>query len=109
MMLLGGLFLNSGSTPDWLIWAKWLSPLNYGFEIVALNEYHDLTFYCTASQSKNGTCAITSNYTSLYLSLFSLSSLSISLYLSLSFSLSLVYSEYLFYFSFTPIQLGSKR
>jgi len=59
LMLLGGLFLNTGSTPDWLLWAQWLSPMNYGFEILVLNEYDDLTFYCTASQSKNGTCPIT--------------------------------------------------
>jgi len=59
LMLLAGLFVNSGSIPDYIIWAKYLSPFKYGFSIVAQNEFNGLTFTCTASEAKNGTCPYT--------------------------------------------------
>lgn len=51
LMLLGGFFINSGSIPDWLIWAKYFSPFKYGFQILAQNEFTGLTFTCSASST----------------------------------------------------------
>jgi len=60
LMLLGGLFLNNGSVPYYLIWAKYLSPMYYAFDILIQNEMQDKTFYCSGSEfTGNGTCPFT--------------------------------------------------
>jgi len=37
-MLFGGLLANKTTIPDYLIWFKWLSFVNYGYEILMVNE-----------------------------------------------------------------------
>ncbi len=62
LMLLGGLFVNNGSIPDYIIWAKYLSPFKYAFAIVCNTEFSGLTFTCSANEAKNGTCPYTSTF-----------------------------------------------
>lgn len=38
-MLLGGFYINNDSMPDWLAWAKYLSPVRYIFNILIINEF----------------------------------------------------------------------
>eukprot|EP01087_Luapelamoeba_hula_P004661 TRINITY_DN1458_c0_g1_i3.p1 TRINITY_DN1458_c0_g1~~TRINITY_DN1458_c0_g1_i3.p1 ORF type:complete len:729 (+),score=90.59 TRINITY_DN1458_c0_g1_i3:131-2317(+) len=64
LMLLGGLFLNEGNVPDWLIWAKYLSPMKYCFEVLVLNEMDGLTFTCSQAQRDKhaGSCPIANGH-----------------------------------------------
>lgn len=40
-ILLGGLFANVGSIPEWFVWLQWLSPARYGTEALLYNEFSD--------------------------------------------------------------------
>lgn len=49
-LLFGGFFLNSGSTPDYLIWLKYLSWFSYGNEMLVVNQWEDVkNINCTSS------------------------------------------------------------
>ncbi|XP_078321987.1 protein white-like [Crassostrea virginica] len=52
-LLFGGFFLNSGSTPDYLVWLKYLSWFSYGNEMMVVNQWQDVT---RISCSSNTTC-----------------------------------------------------
>lgn len=41
-LLFGGFFLNSGSTPDYLIWLKYISWFYYGNEMLVVNQWEDV-------------------------------------------------------------------
>lgn len=59
MMMFSGFFLNPQTTPSYLVWVKWISPMKYAFSGLARNEYTKLSLYCTQSQYRqipvNGT------------------------------------------------------
>nr|XP_022306294.1 protein white-like isoform X2 [Crassostrea virginica] len=62
-LLFGGFFLNSGSTPDYLIWLKYMSWFFYGNEMLVVNQWDDVTqITCTSSPSclSNGDLVISS-------------------------------------------------
>lgn len=62
-LLFGGFFLNSGSTPDYLVWLKYISWFFYGNEILVVNQWEDVTqISCTTSSSciSNGALVISS-------------------------------------------------
>jgi len=42
-MLFGGFLVNKQSMPSFIIWLKWLSFLNYGFEVLLVNELNNLS------------------------------------------------------------------
>jgi len=46
VMLFGGLFVNNSGIPAYFDWIKYISPVKYGFEALAKNEFYGLTFYC---------------------------------------------------------------
>ncbi|KAG7164314.1 white-like 2 [Homarus americanus] len=53
LMLFGGFFLNSGSTPVYLTWLKYLSWFSYGNEALLVNQWKGVE---TISCNKNQTC-----------------------------------------------------
>ncbi|KAJ3355568.1 ATP-binding cassette sub- G member 1 [Entophlyctis luteolus] len=46
LMLFSGLFINNGSIPAYFDWIKYISPMKYGYEAMAKNEYTGLTIAC---------------------------------------------------------------
>jgi len=61
MMIFSGFYANSATIPVYFIWAPYLSILKYGFNSVALIEFDNNTFYCTADELSNygGVCPFT--------------------------------------------------
>ncbi|KAK8720985.1 hypothetical protein OTU49_012992, partial [Cherax quadricarinatus] len=53
LMLFGGFFLNSGSTPVYLTWMKYLSWFSYGNEALLVNQWYNVE---TIACHKNQTC-----------------------------------------------------
>ncbi|XP_063889214.1 protein white-like isoform X3 [Scylla paramamosain] len=52
LMLFGGFFLNSGSTPVYLTWLKYLSWFSYGNEALLLNQWADVkSIACRANET----------------------------------------------------------
>ena len=41
MILFGGFITNTSTTPDWLAWIQWISPIRYGNEALAHSQYDD--------------------------------------------------------------------
>lgn len=52
LMMFSGFFLNPESTPVYLKWVEYVSPMKYAFSALALNEYKGLELHCTADQFK---------------------------------------------------------
>lgn len=51
-LLFGGFFLNSGSTPDYLIWLKYISWFYYGNEMLVVNQWKDVNIIrCSMGRS----------------------------------------------------------
>eukprot|EP00164_Ancoracysta_twista_P000118 GFYU01000172.1.p1 GENE.GFYU01000172.1~~GFYU01000172.1.p1 ORF type:complete len:677 (+),score=259.76 GFYU01000172.1:101-2131(+) len=50
IMIFSGFFLNSTSTPDYFVWIQWISPINYGYKALMVNEYDGLSFHCDDSE-----------------------------------------------------------
>ncbi|KAJ3191563.1 ATP-binding cassette sub- G member 1 [Irineochytrium annulatum] len=44
LMLFAGVFVQSASIPKWIGWLQYLSPIKYGFEALAKNEFTGLMF-----------------------------------------------------------------
>jgi len=63
LMIFSGYFVNSKTAPVWLSWITYISPNNYAFTAVVLNEYSGLKLHCTSDQLslQNGTyvCPVT--------------------------------------------------
>eukprot|EP01091_Cochliopodium_minus_P001749 TRINITY_DN1168_c0_g1_i1.p1 TRINITY_DN1168_c0_g1~~TRINITY_DN1168_c0_g1_i1.p1 ORF type:complete len:650 (-),score=150.98 TRINITY_DN1168_c0_g1_i1:60-2009(-) len=59
LMLLGGFFVKSSSIPVYLIWIKFMSPIKYAYEILAINEFSGATFTCQLSELVGSICPIT--------------------------------------------------
>jgi len=61
LMMFSGFFLNPESTPVYLQWIEWISPMKYSFAALALNEFSGLKLHCEPDQlrtiSSNGTGA----------------------------------------------------
>ncbi|XP_069178586.1 protein white isoform X2 [Procambarus clarkii] len=53
LMLFGGFFLNSGSTPSYLTWMKYLSWFSYGNEALLVNQWKEVE---NIACNKNQTC-----------------------------------------------------
>ncbi|XP_048753747.2 protein white-like isoform X2 [Ostrea edulis] len=51
-LLFGGFFLNSGSTPVYLIWLKYLSWFSYGNEMMVLNQWDGVTNITCSSNTR---------------------------------------------------------
>lgn len=51
-MMFSGFFLNPESSPVWLLWLEWISPMKYAFSALAQNEFTNLTLYCTDDQMR---------------------------------------------------------
>ena len=47
--MFGGTFLADGDIPDWLIWAKWISPIRAVYTSCFLNEFEGTTWECDES------------------------------------------------------------
>jgi len=41
MILFGGFITNTSTTPAWLAWIQWISPIRYGNEALAHTQYDD--------------------------------------------------------------------
>jgi len=50
LMMFSGFFLNPESTPVYLGWVEWISPMKYAFAVLAQNEFSGLDLHCTADQ-----------------------------------------------------------
>lgn len=50
LMMFSGFFLNPESTPKWLIWVQWISPMKYSFSAIVQNEFNGLSLHCTDTQ-----------------------------------------------------------
>lgn len=50
-LIFSGFLLNSSSTPVYFIWVEPISYMSYGFKTIMKNEYQDLKFTCTASET----------------------------------------------------------
>lgn len=48
--MFSGFFLNAASTPVYLVWFEWLSPMKYAFTALAVNEFEGLELHCTDAQ-----------------------------------------------------------
>jgi len=67
LMIFSGFFVNSGTSPVFLRWIKYISPANYAFTALVKNEFQGLTLACSPGQlsttTVNGTsvsfCGIT--------------------------------------------------
>jgi hypothetical protein len=42
LMLVGGLYVNLASIPQYIRWLQWISPMRYGFQAAMINEFSDL-------------------------------------------------------------------
>ncbi|XP_014789491.2 protein white [Octopus bimaculoides] len=42
LMLFGGLFLNTGSIPDYFIWLKYISWFSYSVEVITVNQWENV-------------------------------------------------------------------
>jgi len=60
-MLFSGFYMNSNSTPVYFKWLEWLSFVKYTYRALSNNEFHGVSFYCTAEElaSSNGICPYT--------------------------------------------------
>uniref|UniRef100_K1QF16 Protein white n=1 Tax=Magallana gigas TaxID=29159 RepID=K1QF16_MAGGI len=70
-LLFGGFFLNSGSTPDYLIWLKYISWFYYGNEMLVVNQWEDVNnIRCSSGPScvPNGELTVAINSHGLLLS-----------------------------------------
>ncbi|CAE8632163.1 unnamed protein product [Polarella glacialis] len=54
LMMFCGFFLNPESTPVFLKWVEFISPMKYAFSALAMNEFDGLTLYCTDDQLRKG-------------------------------------------------------
>lgn len=52
LMMFSGFFLNAESTPVYLKWMEYISPMKYSFAALALNEFQGLELHCTPEQFK---------------------------------------------------------
>eukprot|EP00931_Biecheleriopsis_adriatica_P003136 TRINITY_DN10444_c0_g1_i1.p1 TRINITY_DN10444_c0_g1~~TRINITY_DN10444_c0_g1_i1.p1 ORF type:complete len:649 (+),score=128.43 TRINITY_DN10444_c0_g1_i1:60-2006(+) len=50
LMMFSGFFLNPESTPVWLKWVEYISPIKYGFSALVVNEFEGLKLHCTDDQ-----------------------------------------------------------
>eukprot|EP01102_Stenamoeba_stenopodia_P009171 TRINITY_DN2693_c0_g1_i3.p1 TRINITY_DN2693_c0_g1~~TRINITY_DN2693_c0_g1_i3.p1 ORF type:complete len:120 (-),score=11.18 TRINITY_DN2693_c0_g1_i3:106-465(-) len=50
-MLMGGLFINPDSVPNYFIWILEISPFRYGFAALMINEFTGLEFTCDDAPS----------------------------------------------------------
>jgi len=65
LMIFSGFFVNDATSPVFLNWIKYISPMKYAFVALIRNEFTDLKLHCTAPQltpfpvqSANGTTTI---------------------------------------------------
>ena len=42
MILFGGFIANTATTPAWLGWIQWISPIRYGNEALAHSQFNDV-------------------------------------------------------------------
>ncbi|CAI6001320.1 unnamed protein product, partial [Closterium sp. NIES-64] len=47
LMLFGGFYVNLDSIPVWIRWVRYLSPIQWGFVGLAVNQFEGLTFSCS--------------------------------------------------------------
>ncbi|GJP76866.1 hypothetical protein CLOP_g7316 [Closterium sp. NIES-67] len=47
LMLFGGFYVNLDSIPVWIRWVRYLSPIQWGFVGLAVNQFSGLTFSCS--------------------------------------------------------------
>jgi len=50
LMIFSGFFVNSGTSPAFLRWIKYISPANYAFTALVKNEFGGLSLTCTKEQ-----------------------------------------------------------
>jgi len=50
LMIFSGFFVNAGTSPVFLQWIKYISPMKYAFVALIKNEFSGLHLYCTDSQ-----------------------------------------------------------
>ncbi|CAI7855355.1 unnamed protein product, partial [Closterium sp. NIES-53] len=46
LMLFGGFYVNIDSIPVWIRWVRYISPIQWGFVGLAVNQFEGLTFSC---------------------------------------------------------------
>lgn len=56
MLLFSGFFVNNETIPVYFDWIKYLSPIKYNFNALALNEFDGLKFECTNEEINNDQC-----------------------------------------------------
>ena len=52
LIIFSGFFLNPESTPPYLVWLKWLSPMKYAFSAMARLEFAGLELACASDQMR---------------------------------------------------------
>jgi len=50
LMVFSGFFVNSATSPEFLNWIKYISPMKYAFVALVKNEFTDLELHCTSAQ-----------------------------------------------------------
>jgi ATP-binding cassette subfamily G (WHITE) protein 1 len=50
LMIFSGFFVNAATSPAFLQWIKYISPMKYAFVALVKNEFSDLQLHCTESQ-----------------------------------------------------------
>jgi len=50
LMIFSGFFVNAGTSPVFLQWIKYISPMKYAFVALIKNEFEGLALHCTDSQ-----------------------------------------------------------
>lgn len=56
MMIFSGFFINNRSIPAYFDWFKYLSPIKYTFNALALNEFDNIEFECNLDESNKYKC-----------------------------------------------------
>jgi len=57
LMIFSGFFVNTATSPVWLRWIKYISPMKYAFVALVENEFTGLHLHCTPGQMQNATAA----------------------------------------------------
>jgi len=55
LMIFSGFFVNTATSPIWLRWIKYISPMKYSFVALIKNEFTGLHLHCTPDQQQNAT------------------------------------------------------